>query len=160
VSEYEQCDADGLKRRLANPSTIAGFSFSRQNFLLCWERGLFIPIHCALFRRELLEKTNCHAVTHAGKEDWIFWVELSSQSPKFKFNPAVLATCRLNGPQMVNNHEEMGFDFLGACMHIVDAGLDEGVEGFLRHSVQHFYTAHIESIKREALLRSSAHTEG
>ena len=160
ISEYEQCDADGLNRQLANPSTIAGFSFSRQNFLLCWERGLSIPIHCALFRRELLEKTNFQLVTHAGKEDWIFWVELSSQSPKFKFNPAVLATYRLHGRNMVNNHEGMGLDFLRACMYIVEAGLNKDVEGFLRDSVQHFHTAYLGSIKHEAILRSSTHTEG
>jgi hypothetical protein len=160
ISEYEQCDADGLNRRVANPSTIAGFSFSRQNFLLCWERGLSIPIHCALFRRELLERTTFQLVTHAGKEDWIFWVELSSQSPKFKFNPAVLATYRLHGRNMVNNHEGMGLDFLRACMYIVEAGLNKDVEGFLRDSVQHFHTAYLGSIKHEAILRSSTHTEG
>ena len=159
ISEYEQCDADGLRRRLSNPSTIAGFSFSRQNFLLCWERGLYIPIHCPLFRRGLLEKTNFQLVTRAGKEDWIFWVELVSQSPKFKFNPAVMATSRLQGQNMVNNHEEMGLNFLRACLYIVDAGLNKGVEGFLPHSVQHFST-YIESIKRESILRSRAHTEG
>jgi hypothetical protein len=110
ISDYELCDADGLNRWVNQPSTIAGFSFSKTDFLLRWERGFSVPIHCALFRRELFENTAFRTVTHSGHEDWIFWIEVSSRSPKFKFSPAVLATYRLHGRNTVTNREEMGMD--------------------------------------------------
>ncbi len=158
ISEYELCDAEGFVRQAVNPSTIAGFSFSREDFLLRWERGLSIPIHCALFRRELLEKTHFQLVTHTGKEDWIFWVEISSRSPKFKFNPAVLAAYRLHGQNMVGKREEMGLDFLRASMYISRVGLGD-CEDFLGASIQHFQTAYLGSIKHDMILWSRTHNE-
>lgn len=158
VSEYELCDAKGFVRQAVNPSTIAGFSFSREEFLLRWERGLSIPIHCALFRRELLENAPFRLVTEAGKEDWIFWVELSSRSPKFKFNPMVLATYRIHDRNTVSRHEEMGLDFLRACLYITHTGLNKETESFLRESVHHFRTAYLGSIKHDAILGSRSQT--
>jgi len=160
ICEYELCDANGLNRRMMNPSTIDDFSFSKEDLLLRWERGLSIPIHCALFRRELLEKTNFRLVTNSGHEDWILWIELSSRSPKFKFNSTVLATYRIHGRNTVDNHEAMGLDFLRACMYIAETGLHDDVESFLRESVNHFQTAYLGSIKNDAILGSTTHTEG
>ncbi len=159
ISEYELCNAAGLDRRVNNPSTIDGFSLSKEDFLLRWERGLSIPIHCPLFRRKLLEKTSFRLVTHSAHEDWIFWVELSLLSPKFKFNPAVLAAYRIHGRNTTTNHEVMALDFLRACMYIGEAGLNNGNEDFLRDSIRHFRTAYLESIKREAILSARTHTE-
>src|SRR5260370_15447375 len=36
ISEYELCNAAGLDRRVNNPSTIDGFSLSKEDFLLRW----------------------------------------------------------------------------------------------------------------------------
>ncbi len=159
VCEYEFCDGDGLNREVVHPSTIAGFSLSRENFLLRWERGLSIPIHCALFRRELLEKTKFQMVTVSAHEDWMFWVELSSHSPKFRFNPAVLATYRIHGRNTVTMREVMGLDFLRACLHISNTGLNN-CEEFVQASIRHFQTAYLGSIKHEAIEWHRTHQEG
>jgi hypothetical protein len=142
----------GLNRRMTNPSTIDGFALCKEDFLLRWERGFSIPIHCALFRREQLEETKFRSVTEAGKEDWIFWVELSSRAPKFKFNPAVLATYRLHGQNMVTKREQMALDFLRACFYITRVGLSKNPESFMRESVNHFRTGYLGSIKHDAIL--------
>ena len=159
ISEYEFCDTDGLNRRVMEPSTIDRFSLSKEDFLLHWERGLSIPIHCALFRRELLEKTNFRTVTASGHEDWILWVELSSRLLKFKFNPAVLAAYRIHGGNTVSKHEEMGLDFIRACLYITHVGLTKNAESFLHESVHHFRKAYLGSIKHDAILWSRTHNE-
>ncbi len=154
ISEYEMCDAAGLQRRVCKPSTIDGYSLSRKDFLFRWERGLSIPIHCALFRRELLERTKFRRVTHSGHEDWIFWTELSSRSPRFKYVPGVLATYRIHERNTVHDREGMGLDFLRACMFFLGAGLAGTGSTFLEESVQHFRTAYLGSIKSEVIERS------
>jgi glycosyltransferase involved in cell wall biosynthesis/SAM-dependent methyltransferase len=96
VSEYEFCDAKGIERWLSKPSTIDGFSFSLGDFTSRWKKNFFIPIHCALFRRALLNKIDFDGVNKMSKEDpdQTFWINVSKLSPRFKFNPAVLASCR------------------------------------------------------------------
>jgi hypothetical protein len=156
VSEYELCDAEGLDRRVERPSTIAGFSFSQQEFLLRWERGFWIPIHCALFRRQLLKQTRFRMGTKAGKEEWIFWVDLAARKAKFKFIPAVLATHRIHGNNRMKNGETLALDFFMACIYLSQLGLDKGCEEFAGASIEHFQTAYLDSIKHEAT--RSCHT--
>lgn len=152
VSEYELCDAEGLDRRVERPSTIAGFSFSQQEFLLRWERGFWIPLHCALFRRQLLKQTRFRMGTKAGREEWIFWVDLAARKAKFKFIPAVLATYRIHSNNLVKNGETLALDFVMACIYLSQLGLDKGCEEFAGASVEHFRTVYLDSIKHEATL--------
>ena len=67
VCEYEMCDADGQGRRLMLPSTLAGFTFTADDFLLRWERGFSLPIHCPLFRR-VTPQSRTVSVHHQGRE--------------------------------------------------------------------------------------------
>jgi glycosyltransferase involved in cell wall biosynthesis/regulator of replication initiation timing len=156
VCEYELCDADGTGRRMLDPSTLAGFAFTPEDFLLRWERGFSLPIHCALFRRELLDREQFQCITRAGKEDWIFWVVLASTSPRFEYHPDVLATYRIHGHNTFTNREGMGLDFLRACMYVLQAGLNKG-DNFREESIEHFRKAYLGSIKHEAIVWSRTH---
>jgi glycosyltransferase involved in cell wall biosynthesis/SAM-dependent methyltransferase len=156
VCEYEQCSLGGEERYRLQPSTIAGFAISREDFLLRWERGFSIPIHCALFRRELFDKTTFRRVTRAGKEDWIFWIELTSHAPRFHFNPEPLAVYRIHGNNTYAKPESMGLDFLRAAMYVLDQGLSDR-DSFLEASVEHFRTAYLGSIKHVAIEWSRTH---
>ena len=153
LCEYDATNADGEVRHRMNPSTIAGFSLSREDFLLRWERGLSIPIHCALFRREVIEKIEFRTITQSGKEDWIFWIEVLSKPRKFHFNPAVLATYRIHGNNATRNYERMGLDFLRASIYLIDTGLCQCNE-FLQASLDHFQAFYLPEIKKEALIYS------
>ena len=153
LCEYDACNGDGGGRCVMQPSTIAGFSLSLEDFLLRWERGLSVPIHCALFRRELLDRTQFRPVTVAGKEDWIFWIELLTESRKFNFNPMALATYRKHQNNATADFERMGLDFLRAAMYVIETGLSNG-DDFLRASIDHFHTFYLGSIKQEAIIGS------
>ncbi len=123
ICEYQFCDADGEGCRLHEPSSLAGFSFSVEDFLLRWERGFSLPIHCALFRRDALAPEDFPRITKKGKEDWIFWVIIAARAPRFHFHPEVLATYRVHGHNTYTNPEAMGLDFLRACMFVLQNGL-------------------------------------
>jgi glycosyltransferase involved in cell wall biosynthesis len=150
LCEYDACNSEGGGRCVMQPSTIAGFSLSREDFLLRWERGLSVPIHCALFRRELLAQTQFRSVTLAGKEDWIFWIELLTESRKFSFNPVELATYRKHENNTTDDFERMGLDFLRASMYIIETGLSN-CDNFSQASIDHFRTFYLGSIKQEAI---------
>jgi hypothetical protein len=153
VCEYQLCDADGEGARIMEPSTLAGFSFSREDFLLRWERGFSLPIHCALFRRELLDQGQFPRITRKGKEDWIFWNIIAARLPRFQFHPELLATYRIHGHNTYTDREAMGLDFLRAAMYIIQCGLSS-TDKFLEASIEHFKTAYLGSIKHEAIVSS------
>jgi predicted O-methyltransferase YrrM len=153
VCEYQLCDADGEGSRLMEPSTLAGFSFSADDFLLRWERGFSLPFHCALFRREVLDQGQFPPITRKGKEDWIFWITLGASAPRFQFHPDVLATYRIHGHNTNIDRETMGLDFLRAVMYVLQSGLSSS-EKFPEASVEHFRTAYLGSIKHDAIVGS------
>lgn len=117
VCEYEMCGIDGTGRRHVEPSTLAGFDFDPQDFLVRWERGFSLPIHCALFRREILCAKHFRPVIEMGREDWIFWILLVSGSRCFRFHPDVLATSRIHNHYRSSNREAVGLDLLRASMY-------------------------------------------
>ncbi len=157
VCDYEMSDVSGFETHRMQPSTIAPYSLAHADFLLSWERGLSIPIHCALFRRELFETVKFRTVTFKGKEDWIFWVELSAHGAKFCIQPDYLVTYRIHGKNMCYSREGMGLDFLRAAMYISHSGLTKDCPNFVQASIEHFRSAYLGSIKHEAIVWARDH---
>lgn len=120
VCEYEMCGIDGTGCRHVEPSRLAGFEFDPQDFLVRWERGFSLPIHCALFRREILRAKHFRPVIEMGREDWIFWILLVSGSRCFRFHPDVLATSRIHDHYKSSNREAVGLDLLRASMYALE----------------------------------------
>ena len=116
----------------------------------------FLPIHCALFRRDALAPEDFPRITKKGKEDWIFWVIIAARAPRFHFHPEVLATYRVHGHNTYTNPEAMGLDFLRACMFVLQNGLSPS-DAFPEASVEHFRNAYLGSIKRDAI--ASSHSD-
>jgi len=116
VCEYEMCGADGTGCQPIGPSTPAGFDFDPQDFLVRWERGFALPVHCALFRREILGAKHFSPVTEMGREDWIFWMLLVSASRHVEFHPEVLATFRIHNHYRSTNREAAGLDLRRASI--------------------------------------------
>lgn len=75
-----------LKRgRLEGPyCNLAPHNFTYDHILLRWDRGFSIPIHCGLFKRELLDGFLFDEEVQAG-EDWIFWLFLYKKHPQTRF---------------------------------------------------------------------------
>lgn len=71
--------------------------FTPAEFVRAWEISLSIPIHAALFRHEAL-RGMLFDTSLVGKEDWVFWTQLASRSPRVAFYP--------ESPCVVYRHRE------------------------------------------------------
>lgn len=65
-----------------------------------WERGLSIPIHCALFRRDQIELDEWFEESLSSKEDWFFWLSLTASGAQFVPHELPVALYRLHGKNM------------------------------------------------------------
>jgi glycosyltransferase involved in cell wall biosynthesis len=67
---------------------------------LRWERGLSIPIHCALFRRQALDWVGPFEASLSSKEDWFFWLNFLVGSPRVVSLAQVVAVYRIHDANM------------------------------------------------------------
>ena len=154
ISGYEFANADLTERNLPTPSTLDGFTFDFWTLLLKWERGLSIPIHCALFRRSFLNDPVFEDGFRA-KEDWLFWVDLAHRSHRtqWKYLPKVQATYRLHGKNMCNQRENMGLAWLRAtCVIAARYGQTSPSfeSGFIASALDHFHQSYLQPIKSDS----------
>jgi glycosyltransferase involved in cell wall biosynthesis len=89
-----------------------------EDFLFSWERGLSIPVHCALFRKEIWENEKAFNESLKAKEDWLMWVSLSLKKVDFNFVNKDLALYRFHDFNMCRNYLEMMTSFLQATCYI------------------------------------------
>ncbi len=137
LCDYEMLDAPCNRRFRIHTSTLAGFEFTQKDFLEYWERGLSVPIHCALFHRRILERVTFRTVTRRRKEDWIFWVEMAAAGARFHYRPEYLVTYSLHGDRSGASREEMGTDFLLSACYIETHGLAAPCSNFLVSAIRH-----------------------
>lgn len=109
-----------------------------EDFLFLWERGLTIPIHCALFRKSIWNNSfEVFDNALKAKEDWVMWVTLSINLCKFHFTNENLVYYRIHDSNMCKNIDSMNYYFLYATLRIMSI-LDEDLqEKFLKESLTH-----------------------
>jgi glycosyltransferase involved in cell wall biosynthesis len=90
------------------------------DFLYRWQRGLSIPIHSAMFRKKLFEKSPPFISGMKGSEDWIMWVDIASRGAKFAFINEPLATYRVQEKSITLNGEHMFYWACRAVAYIAD----------------------------------------
>jgi glycosyltransferase involved in cell wall biosynthesis len=90
-----------------------------EDFLLRWELDLCLPIHCALFRRDVLEPSPVFDESIPAKEDWLFWVELARKRVSFRFLDRDQAFYRMHEANMSQNHAEMMAVLVHVSMRIL-----------------------------------------
>lgn len=76
--------------------------FNQKDILLKWDNTFSIPIHCALFSRDIIEKYRFSEDLKA-KEDWIFWLQVYENHPKTYFVKEYLLAYRMSSAGMTNN---------------------------------------------------------
>ncbi|WP_194711693.1 glycosyltransferase family 2 protein [Noviherbaspirillum soli] len=96
---------------------IANFSLKIEDFLYCWERGFVIPIHCALFRRDLLANNPFDESARA-KEDWLFWCRIVSGGARLSYINRHFAIYRQHASSMRRSYVSMGKTWLFAALKI------------------------------------------
>ena len=113
---------------------VGRMALSLHNFLYYWERGLSVPIHCALLRRDAVGEQRFETTLRA-KEDWAFWCTLAARGARFAHTPVIGALYRLHGGNMTRaDTQAMADNFLLAVEVIADQLPGNEVEPFRRAS--------------------------
>lgn len=80
--------------------TIKGIPLSLNAFLMQWERGLSVPIHCGLFPSKIFESIRFDEELTA-KEDWLFWCTILKSGYKLQYIDAHSVIYRVHTESMV-----------------------------------------------------------
>ncbi|WP_454752343.1 glycosyltransferase family 2 protein [Cupriavidus necator] len=116
ISDYLLCDEARISCSYVE-SAISTSSFELEDFLYRWERGLSIPIHCGLFRRDGLAQVRFDELLKA-KEDWVFWCTLKLHGSKMAYLPLRGAVYRQHAQSMRRSYLRMGDNWLCAAAKI------------------------------------------
>lgn len=115
ISGYATCDESKLNYNIGD--SIKAFSFSLVDIALHWERGFSIPIHCAVFRRDLFDAIDFDATMRA-KEDWIFWADVFAAPFRVGFIDLPLAIYRMHDRNMTRDLNAMASSWAAAAFRI------------------------------------------
>lgn len=96
---------------------IARFALDEQDFLYRWERGFSVPIHCGLFRSDVLRGLSFDTSARA-KEDWLFWTSLAMKGTRFAYLHGHWAIYRQHEGSMRRSQVNMGRAWLQAGLKI------------------------------------------
>lgn len=109
--------SDGMLFDLAEQLSCFNYAATLHNLVLKWERGYSIPIHCAIFSKQLLNNIYFDFSLKA-KEDWVFWTQVFIKKPKIKYDIYPLAVYRVANHNMTRNRGAMGWYFKKATAKI------------------------------------------
>jgi glycosyltransferase involved in cell wall biosynthesis len=99
-------------------SSISNFDLSLNDLLYKWERGLSIPIHCALLKSQIV-KDNLFKDLGGGKEDWLFWCRLAHKKHKIVYLNTIGAIYRMHPASWTKSTRRyMGESWLAAAKEI------------------------------------------
>jgi len=129
-----------------NDDTIGPYELSFESIALNWERGMSIPIHCALFSKNILEDMEFDVRLKA-KEDWFFWMKLFRKNPEGKYWDFAGAIYRQHAEAMTkSNLSGMGIAWLEATnlaqkeiTGFSEEMADAAIEHFCKFYWRHFF---------------------
>jgi glycosyltransferase involved in cell wall biosynthesis len=98
-------------------AAISRFPLTLDDFLYRWERGFAIPIHCALFRKNVFSQARFDISARA-KEDWLFWCTLRSLGCRLAYVRGHYAVYRQHAQSMRRSYVGMGKSWLLAALKI------------------------------------------
>jgi glycosyltransferase involved in cell wall biosynthesis len=71
-----------------------------------WEKELSIPVHCFLFKKELIGETRFD-ISLPNHEDWEFHLAIASKKPQYRFNSKETAYYRIKQVAMSQDQKKM-----------------------------------------------------
>ena len=118
-----------------------------EDFLYKWQRGLSIPIHCALFKRNVFGESEPFISGFKAIEDWIMWITIAKGKNKFKYLNKEYAIYRIHPENMTKNKDFMIYWVARAISYIADYLVDQKdldkfnieQEKYLRNLINSFY---------------------
>ncbi|HRZ19106.1 MAG TPA: glycosyltransferase [Methanofastidiosum sp.] len=78
-----------------------------EDFVYKWQRGISIPIHCAMFKREIFNENGPFVSGFKATEDWLMWVEIAHKGCKFRYLNRDYALYRIQSNSMTRNKSFM-----------------------------------------------------
>lgn len=136
VTDYLLCDED-LSYFYTSEPCLGSFTLELKDFLYKWERGLAIPIHCGLFRRDVFSQVRFDE-TLFGKEDWVFWCKLAYQKRRIAFLNTFGAIYRQHQSAMTKSDpQKMGKAWLKAAS-IINEWIEKDDPNFLNEAEKWF----------------------
>jgi glycosyltransferase involved in cell wall biosynthesis len=156
--KYFKCDSE-LKIVITNflvvygtnPQTFPPFypldkiPLDLKTIILDWDVSFSIPIHCAIFKSELLESIRFDENLHA-KEDWLFWVILFKNKPKYLFLNECLVKYRIHGKNMTSDIVHMYKYTAQAFEKVYFEFADQQVKHLLLKKINTFWQVRINAL--------------
>ena len=90
-----------------------------ESILLGWDFDFTIPIHCGLFKKNIL-KNGIFDENLSAKEDWLFWLGLYERSPRSIFINESLVVYRFHNKSLSANSDLMRVNNVKALMYLFE----------------------------------------
>lgn len=119
----------------------------RYDILFRWDRKFSIPIHSALFKRELIKNIQFNEHIFA-QEDWFFWIEISECHPTVGYIDEELVFYRLNPKSRTRNIVLMKTNTIKVFLNILQKLKGKEKEDFILRFGEDLST---DAYKMEAL---------
>jgi O-antigen biosynthesis protein len=157
VCDYVFTDAGGKERRNHEGVRTRILEPPAEDVLFRWERGLSIPIHCALFRAGAWAGEEPFVPGLRAKEDWVFWATLALAGRRIVYQAEPLALYRIHEGGMSRSLAGAMASMAEAALILVDR-VPETMKGrFRRETIRHLRTAYAAPLDDPAAFRPLRH---
>jgi len=78
-----------------------------EDFVYRWQRGISIPIHCAMFKRTIFNQSGPFVPGFKAIEDWLMWVDIANRGCKFRYLNKDYAFYRIQSNSMTRDKSSM-----------------------------------------------------
>ncbi|MEK7399455.1 MAG: glycosyltransferase family 2 protein [Candidatus Poribacteria bacterium] len=149
IVDFQLTDATMTHFYKSSGTDIVLFNDTLRDFLFRWERSLCIPIHCALFRRQIWGDQSPFLVDFQAKEDWLMWIDLARKGVKIGTIPENLAYYRQHGSNMCLDTVAMAGHYVTAAFRIAQELDPQLRREFIAHVSGHLGDAYFDKQKRD-----------
>ncbi|MGV0939601.1 glycosyltransferase family 2 protein [Empedobacter sp. ULE_I140] len=130
ISNYQLFEEDKI---LNDYCVFIDEMISYETILFNWDLKFSIPIHCGLFRCNIISNFNEDL---KAKEDWFFWLETLKTSPKIMMINKRQAYYRVHSESMTKDLSHMIQNELKACLRLYEIIDDNLKVNFVKSRLQ------------------------